>query len=226
MPRKKPVAPTEPNPISRAELARRAGKSRSRVTEDCRTLLRSACLVGGEVDLAHPAVAEWAARRGIELAALRAKASAAAARPPEGHAVARHGDEYTALTLRKRRAEVEKLELRNARDRAMLVSRELVRTHVFGALDGLHRRLLTDVCSTLPTKIAALVRSGASAEDLKAAAREHFYRELLATSRQMTRGMKRVARAARRNEPLSDEHDDDEDNETEDSGRVSRADNR
>lgn len=62
----------EPHPITRAEFARRAGRGRSRITEAAAPggLLRPACLPGGLVDAAHPAAQAWAARRGINLAAL------------------------------------------------------------------------------------------------------------------------------------------------------------
>lgn len=58
--------------ISRAELARRSGRSRSTITEACAGPLAAACLPGGRIDVAHPAVEAWATARGVSLPELRA----------------------------------------------------------------------------------------------------------------------------------------------------------
>jgi hypothetical protein len=52
----RPSSDHQPHPITRAELARRAGKARSTITELCTTLLAPCCLPGGRLDAAHPAM--------------------------------------------------------------------------------------------------------------------------------------------------------------------------
>ena len=55
-----------------------------------------------------------------------------------------------------------------------LIPRELVRTHVFGALDSGHLRLLTDSPKTLARRIEGAVKSGSSLEELESLIREHL----------------------------------------------------
>jgi hypothetical protein len=64
--------PHRPHPLTRAELARRAGRGRSRITEDCAGALKAACLAGGFVDVAHPSVVAWCEKRKLDHAKLLA----------------------------------------------------------------------------------------------------------------------------------------------------------
>lgn len=69
----------KPHPVTRAEFARRAGRGRSRITEDCAGALKPACLAGGFIDAAHPAALAWCEKRKVDPAKLVAPASPAAA---------------------------------------------------------------------------------------------------------------------------------------------------
>lgn len=71
--------------------------------------------------------------------------------------------------IRKRRLDNEETEGR-------LISRELVKTHVFGAIEGSHRRLLGDAPKTIARTMYGMAKSG---EPLEAA--EERVRELIST---------------------------------------------
>src|SRR5689334_19224612 len=71
-----------PFPVSRADVARWSGRARATITEACAGPLAAACLPGGRVDAAHPAVARWALARGLDLASLLAPAAAQQAPAP------------------------------------------------------------------------------------------------------------------------------------------------
>lgn len=227
MPRSKPAATPGPCPITRAELARRAGRGRSRITHDCRKggPLEAASLLGGEIDVRHPAVAAWATARGIDLSRLEPTAGASAKDaslkgvPATAETAPLRSDEasrasFADWTFRKKKAEAERIELQNERDRGRLVSTELVRTHVFGYLDRLNRQLLGSVAQTLSQLIASQARAGATPEELRATAYQVFSRELRAASREATAGVKFAVRAARTNKELPEPDDDDRINQS------------
>jgi hypothetical protein len=71
--------------------------------------------------------------------------------------------------IRKRRLDNEETEGR-------LISRELVKTHIFGAIEGSHRRLLGDAPKTIARTLYGMAKSG---EPLEAA--EERVRELIST---------------------------------------------
>jgi len=68
------------------------------------------------------------------------------------------------LDARKRVAEIARLESRNERDAGRLLAKALVRTHVLGQIQGLHRQLLESYPTTLATRLAAAVRADESHE--------------------------------------------------------------
>lgn len=134
--------------ITRAELARRKGCSRSAVTQLCRGALADA-LVGRRIDANHPSVRQWLA--GPDLAPTQS---------------------YANLLLEKRQAEVRRLNLQNLETEGRLISRDLVRTHVFGAIDAGNRRLLGDASKTIARRVYGLARSGAPIEEAERTVRE------------------------------------------------------
>ena len=72
------------------------------------------------------------------------------------------------LARRKTAAEISRLESRNDRDRGRLVERELVRVHVFGLLEELFKKLLTDVPATAAARVISMVQSGAGVAEVRA----------------------------------------------------------
>lgn len=55
--------------------------------------------------------------------------------------------------------------IKNAKARGDVVDRELVRTHVFGNLDRLHRNLLRDASTTIVQRLYSMAKAGDSVED-------------------------------------------------------------
>ncbi len=136
------------NLISRAEAARRRRCSRAAVTLACKGALADAC-VGSRIDADHAAYRFWLAAADRSPTASLTQAGAKPAAPTD------IGLEFRRATLAKRRAEVQALELKLARERGGLISRELVRSHVFGHLERLHQRLLNDLLVSAATRITA-----------------------------------------------------------------------
>jgi hypothetical protein len=137
-------------------------------------------VVGSRIDQGHHAFREW----------LAAGDNSAA---PEARV----------LLLRKRRAEVERLESRNERDAGLLISRELVRSHVFAHLETLSLRLLRDV----PTTLAARMPAARTTEERVRLVRDAISAELATTKDRTTRGL-RACRAGDRPPDLPDHEDD------------------
>lgn len=193
------------HPLTKAEFARRAGRSRSTITEACQGPLAPACMPRGRIDAAHPAVQRWAADRGInptalvdDLAAKRPRSKPEPA--PKGRSAPPDRIDLDALldlTLReitdrfssqqgftdwlqarKITADTRRLELANAETAGRLISRELVKTHVFGAIDGTFRRLLGDVPKTIARRLLAAAASRAPVEDVEREVRDIISRQL------------------------------------------------
>lgn len=57
------------------------------------------------------------------------------------------------------------LRLKNDAAEGKIISRELVRTHIFGALDGAFRRLLGDSAKTIARRVYALAKGGTPIEE-------------------------------------------------------------
>jgi hypothetical protein len=161
-----------PELVSRAELARRRGVSRSAVTQLCAGRL-AAAVHGRQVDAAHPEVLFWLAQAD---GAPTATGSPSGSKPPKvsrsARAARRAGlkdrrdrSELFEINLRKRRAEVAALEIKVAERRNELISREMVERFVFGALRTLSARLLRD----LPKTLAAQIPTVPTFEERKAA---------------------------------------------------------
>lgn len=68
--------------------------------------------------------------------------------------------------------EVREKTLRNDATEGRLIERELVETHVFGAIETSHRRLLGDSPKTIARRIYALARSGTPVEQAEAEVRK------------------------------------------------------
>jgi hypothetical protein len=157
------------------------------VTEACREggPLAPATLHSGEIDVWHPAVIAWAQKRGLDPAVLApspdgARTSSGAIKSKKLGArtggeraapetspdrIGRSREDFADLTFRKRAAEAVKLELANEEKKGTLISRELVRVHCYGAIDGAWRHLLGDTAQTLTARLYAMARSGHSLEE-------------------------------------------------------------
>lgn len=173
-----------PEMISRAELARRRGVARSSATRACASRLKAA-VAGDLVDANHPAVRKWL-REGDTAPKPKAQKPAAGVSTSATPTAA----DFTALTYRIRKAQVEERESRLERMAGKLISAELVRQKVFGPIEGLFHRLLTDFVSTAASTTLAAAHSGASLIDVKASLRGHLSSELQRAQRSMQIGLR------------------------------------
>lgn len=76
------------------------------------------------------------------------------------------------LVARKTIADIREKDLKNDETEGRLISRELVRTHIFGAIDAVNRRLLGDSPKTIARRLYALAKDDAPVEDAEAAVRD------------------------------------------------------
>ena len=118
----------------------------------------------GKDDAQHPRILAWIALGKTEDGGDRDLKPA----KPRRNTVVRLDDsrdrtELAEIAIRDRRAratrherEARRIELQIAREEGALISRELVRVHVLGAIGAAHRRLLSDWCVSLATQLPAL----------------------------------------------------------------------
>ena len=76
------------------------------------------------------------------------------------------------LDARKKIADTREKELRNEETDGRLIERELVKTHVFGAIEAGNRRLLGDSPKTIARRLYALAKAGAAVEEAEKVVRE------------------------------------------------------
>ena len=82
------------------------------------------------------------------------------------------------LDARKKQVAIREKELRNSEIEGTLIPRDAVRTHVFGHIDGVNRRLLQDLPKTIARRVYALARSDTPVEDAERLVREILSSEL------------------------------------------------
>lgn len=61
--------------------------------------------------------------------------------------------------------QIRERQLNNAETEGSLINRDLVKQHIFGAIESANRRLLTDTPKTLARRVYAMCRSGTSIEE-------------------------------------------------------------
>lgn len=76
------------------------------------------------------------------------------------------------LDALKKVVDIREKDLKNDETEGRLIERELVKTHVFGAIEAANRRLLTDAPKTVSRRIYALAKSGATLEEAEKTVRE------------------------------------------------------
>lgn len=76
------------------------------------------------------------------------------------------------LDARKKIADIREKDLKNDETDGRLIPRDLVRTHLFGAIEAGNRRLLGDSPKTIARRIYALAKSGAPVEEAESVVRE------------------------------------------------------
>jgi hypothetical protein len=137
--------------VPRAEFAALAGRTRSAISHAARPggPLNPAIRPGG-IDTEDPSAIVYIASG------------------PEGDL----RGELLRLLVAKRRGEVRRIDLANARADGSLIPREFVTSHMIGGWDASNRRILTDATRTLVTRLYAMRSAGATREAGEAEARQ------------------------------------------------------
>lgn len=105
-----------------------------------------------------------------------------------------------ATDVRKKLADARRLEIGNRTKDGTLIERELVRTHMFGALDGFSRRLLGDAPKTIARRVYNLARTEAPLEDAEAQIRDAISSQLQVVKTQVQRALREEIHEARKRE--------------------------
>ena len=99
------------------------------------------------------------------------------------------GAQFKEWTLAKKNLEsIRALQVKNEEKEGALISRDLVKTHLFGAIENTNLRLLTDTPKTLSKRIASHVKAGGTLEEA-----EEIIRKVLSTQ---LKGVKALAQRA------------------------------
>lgn len=193
------------NRIARRDLARLAGVSQSTITELTYPGAALAdAVVGRGLDLDHPAITAWLAKRH---AATTARATApkqgrgkpTATGPAAATVDASHADGWQRLTLdevasapleellhrfglldelkswldaAKKAADTRAVDLRNLESTGKVIDRELVRVHVFGAMEASHVRLLGDAPKSITRRVYAMAKANEPIEQAEKVVRD------------------------------------------------------
>lgn len=174
--------------ISRSEHARRLDITPAAVTKHARSAPDDS-LRGDDIDADHPYWVDHAERK------FRPRAKKPAPRKLE------RPEDYLDLTIReiaerfetdphapvafreyvdiqKKLEDTRKTRLDNDETERELIRRQLVATHVFGAQEGLHRRLLGDAIRTMAARSSAAAKSGQDLHEIETMMREVVMRLL------------------------------------------------
>lgn len=81
--------------------------------------------------------------------------------------------------------------LKNAETEGRLISRELIKTHIFGAIEAANKRLLADSPRSIATQVMTLTRAGASFEEAERVVREAIAAQLKPVKTTAARNLRR-----------------------------------
>lgn len=95
------------------------------------------------------------------------------------------------LEARKKLADLRSAELKNDEAQGRLIDRELVRSHVFSALEAGNRRLLGDTPKTIARRLYALARSETAVEEAEQVVREILSSQLRPVKAAAARALRR-----------------------------------
>lgn len=183
--------------VARSKLARMAGVSPAAITKACRKRLAPACH-GRRLDLDHPVVREYLESKELPTSAKAPFQDPADIRVLLDCRLREIVDWFGTLEgfadyvdVRKKIAETHKTELYNQRQAGELIERELVRTHVFGALEAMNLRLLTDTPKTVSRRLYALALSHAPLEEAEGFVRRNISQQLRVVKTQAINALQR-----------------------------------
>src|SRR6478735_5330552 len=192
--------------ISKADLAKKAGKSRATIGKLCLGRLKPA-VVNGKVDAGHPAVVQYLSERGVDPTVPAPRK--AQRRKTEGHAddgtpeamasltqltlaeLERKfgGNEEFAVWLKELKLveDIRAKRLENEETEGSLIRRDLVETHLLGLIEEQHQRLLHDLPKTLARTLHAHATAGIALEQSEREIRQTLGKTLDATKSKVTR---------------------------------------
>ncbi len=98
------------------------------------------------------------------------------------------------LIAQKRLRDIAEKDLRLAREKKQLVSRDLVSRYVFGYLSSAHRRLLTDTAATIARMCDAEVKAGSDVDAIECKVRQLITQQLEPARRVITMELRGEAR--------------------------------
>lgn len=180
------------NLASKAELARIAGVTKAAVTKLVKGRLREA-LDGEKIDLGHPEAQKYLRGKGVDPTLVPPVEP-----EPEHEEVEGYDDDGSSesmgllgkLTLDeigerfgglkafdvwqkrlKTKEEIKEKRLKNEETEGSVISRDFVRTHLFGLLEELSRRLLADASRTIARRLYSAAQAGVSIEEAEATVR-------------------------------------------------------
>lgn len=166
--------------LSRARFAELAGVSASLISRICKRGDLGGALEGTRINVRHPDAVAWLAERGVEPPALSTAPVESAldttAAPPgtllefSQRAIREFGSVQNfedAAKAQKLAAESRMAERKDSALAGTLIDRELVRTHVFGAIEAGNRRLLQDFPKTASIQLMGAIQAGATKEEVE-----------------------------------------------------------
>lgn len=183
--------------VSKSRFARLAGVTPQMVQKLIKKQLADA-VVGPHIDANHKSALHYLEARGVELGYKR-KEQAATDRGPT-HADGQEAKEATAakiiqeqgldkylklLDANKKTEDIKGKQLLNEERQGRLISRAFMDQYIFGAMDTLHQRLLTDVPRTIARRMYALCRSDAPEEAAERVVSELISAQLKAAKENM-----------------------------------------
>lgn len=174
--------------ISRSELARLGKRSAAAVTMACRAGGALApAVVEKRIDADHPATRRWLGIEDDDPSDGSESGETDANEPTAPNQLSAEELEEMAEILRpllarfgtatvfkdwldalKKIVDIREKDLKNDEFRGRLISRELVEAHVFGAIEGTFRKLLSDSTKTIARRVFASAKSGQTIQEAEA----------------------------------------------------------
>lgn len=170
--------------IGITEFAKRAGVSRNSIYKAIKSgrLQKS---VKGKIDETDPLCVEYIS--GVNPTTQRQVTPKQS--PQEPQITPQQSTSRAAIDAEKAKQQAIHWQLRNAKERGLLIDRELV-AKAIEITDSEHRRILADGCQTMAKIACNLVKSGGSLEEVIDALRAEVSNSLKAWKRQISRQLK------------------------------------
>lgn len=200
--------------VTAAFLAKKKGVTRGAVSHAAKPggALHSARVARGRFDQSDPGLRAWLGESddaptssGKRPSAAPAaptkdagKAPKAAAKPTKGDrkATFHEREDAAAADMDVKQERARGLRLKNDTLEGKLISREIVDTHMFGALDALSNLLLRDTARTIARESFALCRGGSPLEEAERAIRDRIGSSIESVKAQVARLLRDAARSS------------------------------